>query len=331
MPDTLGHYELLERIGAGALGEVFRARDTRVGRTVVIKRVPAGLASDPGRRAGLERAAHEAATLSHPHLARLYELGDDQGQLYLALEHVPGDALAVVTSGHALNVRRAVEIALQVADGLAEAHAAGIVHRDVNPANIVVTHRGQAKLLDMGLGGFTGGGAVRAKAALLEAHEGVSSLRFRYLSPEEALGEPADHRSDLFALGAVLYEMLTGTPAFEAPDAAGTVVAVVQATPAPPSARNSEVPADLDAVVARALAKSLGGRYQTAAEMAAALRDVLETLEARTSAPDPTPLKAAKVSAGGGGGRRLLLVVGLVVVLALVAWMLRGQWMTGGV
>jgi serine/threonine protein kinase len=136
--------------------------------------------------------------------------------VFLVFEHVPGESLTKLIGGHPLNPRRALEIAIQAADALAEAHAAGIVHRDVRPDNIVVTPRGQAKLLDTGLAGFTGGGALRAKATSLpDTSDEVTAATFRYLSPEQALGEPVDDRSDIFSLGAVLYEMLTGKPAFD--------------------------------------------------------------------------------------------------------------------
>jgi eukaryotic-like serine/threonine-protein kinase len=325
VPETLSHYQLLERIGAGALGEVFRARDTRVGRTVAIKRVPSGLASDEVRRRRLLEDARAATALSHPHLATLYEAGEEHGQVFLVFEHVPGESLTRLIGGHPLNPRRALEIAIQSADALAEAHAAGIVHRDVRPDNIVVTPRGQAKLLDTGLAGFTGGGALRAKATSLpDTSDEVTAATFRYLSPEQALGEPVDHRTDIFSLGAVLYEMLTGRPAFDSASAPETIVAVVQATPAAPSGRSTGVPPELDAIVARALAKSLDGRYQSAAEMAAALREAAARLDASSApaAEDGVSLAHADVPAEATSSRSVVVMVAVLLVLAVVAWVL---------
>jgi eukaryotic-like serine/threonine-protein kinase len=325
VPETLGHYQLLERIGAGALGEVFRARDTRVGRTVAIKRVPSALASDESRRRRLLDDARAASALSHPHVASLYEVGEENGQVFLAFEHVPGESLAKLIGGRPLNPRRALEIAIQAADALAEAHAAGIVHRDVRPDNIVVTQRGQAKLLDTGLAGFTGGGALRAKAATLpDIKDEVSHATFRYLSPEQALGEPVDHRSDIFSLGAVLYEMLTGKPAFDGASAPETIVAVAHATPAAPSTRSTGVPPALDAVVARALAKSLDRRYQAMAEMAAALREIAARLDASLSPGVDDGVSGAETDVAGEapGSRSVVVVVAVLVVLAVLAWWL---------
>jgi eukaryotic-like serine/threonine-protein kinase len=320
--ETLGHYQLLERIGAGALGEVFRARDTRLGRTVAIKRVPAALASDASRRTGLLEAARAAAVISHPHVASLYEVGEDAGQLFLVVEHVEGDTLAKVIAGHPLHPKRAVEIAIQVADALAEVHASGVVHRDVRPDNIVITPRGQAKLLDTGLSTFTGGGALRAKApTLAERTDGTAATTLRYLSPEQALGEPADGRSDIYSLGAVLHEMLTGKPAFEGAGAAETIVAVVQSTPLRPSALNDAVPSELDRIVGAALAKSLDGRCQSAAELAAALRAVAERIDAGT-AVEPDGPTTQDDTADARTGRAFPIIGGLIVFALLVWWLL---------
>ena len=312
----LGGYQLLERIGAGALGEVFRARDTVHGRTVALKRVPAALTADDERIGLLRDTALSLTQVSHPGIAMLYECGDEDCQTFLAQEFAPGQSLTQVLAGRSVNAARAVDLAVRIADGLAALHSAGLTHGDLRPDNIVVTPKGQVKLLDAGLAAFTHGGSVRASARM-----GVSPTSLpvvRYLAPEEALGESRDHRADLFALGLVLYEMLTGQPAFGRPGADETLLAILK-DPAPlPSAKEAKLPVALDRIVTRALAKPVGARYQTADQMADDLRRVKSGLddeldEAATFEPEPA-------------SRLWWWLAGAVAVgAALAAWILRGS------
>src|SRR4029077_1780560 len=218
MFETLGQYKILDRIGAGGMGEVYRARDTRLGRTVAIKVLAQDVANDPARRDRFLREARAAAALSHPNIAALYEIGEDQGQLFLAFEFVPGAPLSPVIGGRPLNTRRAVDFAIQIADALADAHAAGIVHRDIKPGNVIITPKDKAKVLDFGLATWTAGGHEREHAAhdapVLVTTAGTTLGPVAYMSPEQALGEKVDHRTDIFSLGIVLFEMLTGRPPF---------------------------------------------------------------------------------------------------------------------
>src|SRR4029453_18269254 len=220
MPSAFGPYQVLERLGAGGLGEVFRARDTIHGRTVVIKRVPSAISPDSERAASLRALAQSLSHVSHPGVASLYDCGEQDGALYLVQEYVPGQRLSELIGGRPLNQRRAIEISLDVAEALGALHKEGFRHDDLDPDNIVITPKGHAKLLDSGLAAFTAGGTVRATAGAGLGNLPVSSLStVRYLSPEQALGERMDERSDLFALGAVFYEMLTGQPPFAAKSA----------------------------------------------------------------------------------------------------------------
>jgi serine/threonine-protein kinase len=212
-----------------------------------------------------------------------------------------------------MHPRRAADIAARIADALAEAHAAGVSHRDVCPDNIIVTPSGQAKLTDLGLSHWTRGGKARVLAAT-GAADRAGAERLAYLSPEQALGESSDPRTDIFSLGAALYTMLTGAAPFSGSNAMDVVVDVLKRDPAPPSALNAAVPAALDAIVARALAKSLDRRYQSAAEMAAELRLAIADLESKPPRVEPPPRRAAS-------RRRwpLVLVALLIVVAAAVA------------
>ena len=312
---VLGPYQLLERVGVGALGEVFRARDTVHGRTVAVKRVPAAISADSARATALARAAGAAARISHPGVAILYECAINDGGLFLVQEFVPGQTLVQLIAGRPMHPRRAVDLAVEIAEALEAVHASGLVHGDLRPQNVVITPKGHVKLLDAGLEDFTAGGAVHRTAgaragALPDSIRGV----IRYLSPEQALGEGGDARGDLFALGCMLHEMLTGEPAFDRQTSDHTLLALLQATPKPPSATNSAVPAALDDVVARALSKSLDARYQSAASMAADLRTARVALHAGSDVQEP-----AESPAASRWPRRLLAIILLLVALGVLA------------
>ena len=314
---VLGVYHLLERVGAGGLGEVFRARDTVHGRTVAIKRVPAGVATDATRARALRATAEKLAALSHPGVALLYECGEEQGELFLVQEFTPGQTLAQLLGGRPLHARRAVDIALEAAEGLNALHAAGLVHGDLRPDNMMVTPKGHVKLLDAGLARFTGGGALRATACARLGSLPLDSLgAVRYLAPEEALGEGAGAQSDLFSLGAILYEMLAGSPAFERRSADETLLAVLQASPPRPAAAPAAIPEGLDTIVNRALSKSLDRRYPTAARFADDLRAIKTAFDAElvtTSAADISGVADAR-------GRRWWLWAVLGSGLAGAGW-----------
>jgi serine/threonine protein kinase len=313
----LGHYQLLERVGAGGLGEVYRARDTVHGRTVAIKRVPAALSADSARAAALEQATAQLETFSHPGIALLYECGIEDSEMFLALEFVAGQRLSEIIADRPLHPRRAVEIAIQVAEALSALHAAGLLHGDLRPDNIVITTKGHAKLVDSGLAAFTAGGALRASAgARLGGLPQSAAATLRYLAPEQAAGEPTDQRSDVFSLGCVLYEMLTGRGAFDRPSADAIVLAVMQATPQRPSATMANVPSELDLIATRALAKSLDRRYPTAAALADDLRvagAVLDAALVTTEMPGASPDRSRRPSAA-------LIVVAILLVALLLWW-----------
>jgi len=321
VPETVAHYELLDRLGAGALGEVFRARDTRLGRTVALRRIPGTI--DDAVRSRLLSDARAISELSHPFVATLFDAGVHDGQVFLASEYVPGETLTRVLAGQPLNPRRAAELAAQLADGLAEAHALNLVHGDVRPDTIVVTPKGQAKLIDLGLSPYSSGGKARAAAAAGHDEGGPAHGALHYLSPEQALGQPVDGRTDIFSLGAVLYTMLTGHPPFSGDTAGALTVAVLGTTPVGPSRRNPEVPIELDAIVTRAMSKSLDRRYQSAAEMAADLRGAAMLLEVRSAEHDE--VAAVEAAPESSGWRTIVIALVLVVLVAVGAWLARGM------
>lgn len=261
MPEAIAHYKILDYLGTGGLGEVYRARDTRAGRTVAVKVLPDNLASDPARREALLETVKSLVQLSHPNIAMLFDSGVDAERDYLVFEYVQGEPLGQVINGRPLNVRRALEFATNLADALADAHALGLCHGDIRPGTIVITPKDRAKFVNFGLSSFTNGGRQRLSPATA------------YVAPEEIGGSRPDWRSDIYALGAVLFEMLTGRQR-----ARGVVLIGL----------NPHVPAELDHLVGRMLAANVETRAQSAATIGAELRTIASELDTRTKAAEAT-------------------------------------------
>ena len=297
MLKQLGHYNLLERVGAGGLGTAFRARDTVVGRTVLVKNAAERVGSDPLARTRFLKDARAAATVSHPNVATLFEVVDRPGQLFLVFEFVPGETLDQAC-GRPLDIRRALDLGIQLAEALGAAHAHGVLHLDVRPANIKVSRRGHAKLLDTGLSAWTTGARAGRTAGSAD-DRGAEDRADRYQSPEQRRGDPPDHRSDLFSLGVILFEMLTGrTPSDGASPGRATLMR--------PSAVNDAVPAEFDAIVERAMAERVEDRYQSAVSLAAELRSLAAILDVRRGDREPPSLVSAKKARSSRSSRRLL-------------------------
>jgi Tol biopolymer transport system component len=278
----LGPYEIVSALGAGGMGEVYRARDTRLDRTVAIKVLPSHLALDHERRARFEREARAVSALNHPHICTLYDIGRQDGVDYLVLEYLEGETLADRLSKGALPLPLALGIGASVADALDKAHRAGIVHRDVKPGNVVLTKSG-AKLLDFGVArveepprlpaGDTSSMPTKGKPL---TEEGSLIGTFQYMAPEQLEGKNVDERTDIFALGSVLYEMVTGRRAFEGKSSASLIGAILKDEPQPMAAIQSMAPPALDRVVRRCLAKDPDERWQSASDLAAELRWIAE-------------------------------------------------------
>jgi serine/threonine protein kinase len=264
----LGHYEVTDLIGAGGMGEVYRARDMRLGREVAIKVLPDAAAGDADQRRRFEREARAAAALNHPNIATIHEIGEHEGTRFIAMELVEGRTLKEVLEDGPLSVRETLPLATQIAAGLAKAHAAGIVHRDLKPGNLMVTSEGLVKILDFGLAKRM----PHASGASSEiTREGSVLGTVPYMSPEQAAARPLDHHSDQFSLGAILYEMATGRRAFERDTMPQTLAAIIQDEPEPMRRLNGEIPVELSAIVERCLAKDPGRRYDSTADLAKAL------------------------------------------------------------
>jgi TolB-like protein/Tfp pilus assembly protein PilF len=277
----LGPYEILSTLGSGGMGEVYRARDTRLKRDVAIKVLPAGDVS-PDRSRRFIQEAQAASALNHPNIVTIYDVGSDSNVAFIAMELVEGQTLAErLSMGPAgLPTNQALSIARQISDALDAAHAAGIVHRDLKPGNVMIATDGRVKLLDFGLAKRQEGNDLDVTNTI----EGTVLGTFAYMSPEQVRGKPADVRSDVFAFGAVLYEMLSGRRAFPGETATVTAAAVLRDEPAPLTG----VPPEVAAVAAKCLRKHPGERYARVSEVKAILDSLYNTPESRTSDPEPS-------------------------------------------
>ena len=286
----IGPFEVLELLGAGGMGAVYRAFDPRLRREVAIKVLSLGLADHPGRLHRFEREALAVARLAHPNILAIHDIGTHEGAPYLVTELLEGETLREKLTGHPLPVRRAVEYATQVARGLAAAHAQGIVHRDIKPDNLFVTKDGRVTILDFGIVKLTDAGAMVDRNEATLTVQGLGPLgTAAYMSPEQARGAPADHRSDLFSLGVVLYEMLTATSPFRRESAAETMSAVIRDEP--PELPGASVSPPLQRLVRHLLEKDPAARFQSA-------HDLLFALDALRDAPAPGPPARAWMSRG---------------------------------
>src|SRR5271169_3377822 len=267
----LGPYEIERLLGVGGMGEVYRARDARLGRSVAIKILPAAYSADSDRLHRFEQEARSASALNHPNIVTIYELGRDGSSHYIAMELVEGKTLRELLVSSSLPMRKAIEIAAQIADGLTKAHEAGITHRDLKPENLMVSHDGFAKILDFGLAKFASSGGCRSDIYNLSTSQTPAGLvlgTVGYMSPEQVSGDGLDFRSDQFSLGLVLYEMVTGKRAFQRSTAAETLVAVLREPAEPIARQNRDAPAPLCWVIERCLAKEPEKRYVSTRDLA---------------------------------------------------------------
>ncbi len=279
----LGQYEIVDRLGAGGMGEVYRARDTRLGRDVALKALSGELSMDPQRLSRFEVEARSASALNHPSIVTIHEIGQEAGAPFIVMELVDGKTLRELLYAGPLPLRRTVALAAQLADALARAHEAGIVHRDLKPENVMVTKDGLPKILDFGLAKIESreaenGADRRDMTVTEEAREGAVVGTSGYMSPEQASGQPVDFRSDQFAFGSVLYEMLTGRRAFHGPTRAETLAAIIRDEAEPIASIAPRVPAPLRWVVERCLAKLPEDRYVSTRDLARDLQSVRDHL-----------------------------------------------------
>src|SRR6266478_2335286 len=326
---TISHYHIVEKLGGGGMGVVYKAEDTTLGRLVALKFLPEELAGDADMMERFRREARLASTLNHPNICTIYEIGQQDGHYFIAMELLQGQTLSSLIANKPLSINRVVDLGIQVTDALDVAHSAGIIHRDIKPANIFVTTKGQAKALDFGLAisaqrRRVGAGANDATSLESAADHltapGTTIGTVAYMSPEQALGEELDARTDLFSLGVVLYEMTTGILPFKGATSAAVFNAIINQSPVPPVRLNPAISLRLQEIINKALEKKCELRSQSAAELNADLKRLKREIESNTLTATAVNVPAPKRS-----WRPMWTLVAVLAVLA-VGYLLRNQF-----
>ena len=319
-----GPYEIQAPLGAGGMGEVYRATQSSLGRQVAIKVLASASASDPERLRRFEQEARAASALNHPNIISIYDVGRENGTAYIAMEFVEGRTLRSLLEAGPLGIKKTLQIAAQIAEGLAKAHAAGIVHRDLKPENVMVTRDGFVKILDFGLAKLLPSGFDSSSQTMTSAvagtHPGMVMGTAGYMSPEQARGAELDYRSDIFSFGSILYEMVAGKQPFKAASSAQTLAAIIEDDPVPVSEANPKTPTPLRWVIERCLAKDPEDRYSSTRDLARDLASIRDHLsDATTSGQMPQAAHATRrpkwlVPA-------VLTLSGMIVGGVLVGWL----------
>lgn len=307
----LGHYEILSSLGAGGMGEVYLARDMKLDRLLAIKVLPTNASGDSQRLRRFVQEARAASALNHPNIAHIYEIDEVDGIRFIAMEFVEGESLQTRIAGPSVDFNEVIRIGAQAADALSQAHAKGVVHRDIKASNIMLTTRGQVKILDFGLAKIESDSIDENQETQLKTGAGVVMGTLPYMSPEQALGQPVDHRSDIFSLGTVLYQLVTGRLPFSGKTATETLNLITQAQPEAIARFNYEAPPELERIIRKCLEKERERRYQSAADLVVDLENLKRDSQANVLTPGtsqpPGPTK-----------RNWMLAAAVVLVLLAI-------------
>ncbi len=311
--ETVSHYRILEKLGQGGMGVVYKAEDTKLRRTVALKFLSAHAVGSDRKKERFIHEAQAAAALDHPSICTVHEIDEDDGRTFIAMAFIEGHSLEDAIALGPLKLTETTTVAIQVAEGLAAAHEKDIVHRDIKPGNVMITRRGRAKITDFGLARFADHTRLTS--------EGMTAGTVAYMSPEQARGEEIDHRTDVWALGALVYEMVTGRQPFEGGTDQAVIYSILSEEPMPMTALRSRVPMALERIAAKAMAKQPEERYQTMADMLVDLRAAARLVESDDNSVYSTPGVPERRAPFRAKWRRVFLAVAAVAVVAVLGWL----------